>query len=428
MSAALRNSLRNLLICVSLAGLAACGASSSFLAPEPQGPAAMVEDAGKPRLWILSKQEEQRQVAVGGGGRSSSLRWRTDTFFHFNLQAYDPVTTQRLWTQRVFTFGDPEAGGTQPSRVIGSAESGRMLGQEGAVVWLLIGDAPYAVNASDGKLVLDPAKLQEINPELKGLLPSEGKHYGFDRGLVLMSADARQFVVRGTGFKAAEYTPPPPPEAEQGPLRANGNREMVPMRSFGESPARQATLGGQWLGLYSQKEMLDASSDDWGGHLRWPYTVIDEGRLARRSFWRAKIATVQRWEDKFERLSELTPVAGGPTFLKGRFITDGHPDRALLLENPQGLLVLHSTRMDDAGRLALARIDANMKTPWRTELPLSETDAVRSIRQWRLPGHLVIVGELQSESNGVTSREPYLVSVDLATGAMQSSKLAAKDE
>jgi hypothetical protein len=397
------------------------GCSKGQLKPvEIHGPPAMVDDGGKPRLWVLTKQEEVRQVSVGS---SRNADWRSDTFFHFGVQAYDPLAAKLLWHKRLLTFGDPDARGAAPSRVIGSAVDARLLGQDGAIVWLLIGEAPFAVDVADGHIVANAEKLEQVNPELQGLLPSEAKHYGFDHGLVLMAADARQFVVRGPDQKAVAYTPPPPPPEPEGKLQANGTREMVPTRPFGENPSRQVTLGGQWLGLYSEKEAAEAANDEWGSNLRYPYRVLDEGRLSRRTFWRAKIITAQRFDDRFERLSDLTPIAGAPTFLKGRFKTDPATGEPLLLSDPEGVLVWHSTRIDDRGRLAMTRLDADLKPVWKAELPLSETDSVRQVATWLVSGHLVVVGELQTESDGVHTRTQQAVTIDLKTGALQTMDL-----
>jgi hypothetical protein len=413
-----------LFLFVLLIGLAACR-SSHFEAPDMQGPAAMVDDAGKPRLWLLSKQEEVRQVSVGGGRRGAS--WRSDTFFHFNVQAIDPATARPLWKHTIVTYGDPKAAGTQPSRIIGSAVSARLLGQEGALVWLLVGDAPYALSVADGSVVVDAERLQQANPALKGLLPSDATLYGFDNGLVFMSADARRFVVRGPEHRAVEYTPPPPPAQPEGQLLSNGRHELVPMRPFGEEPTRQTTLGGQWLGLYSDKEAADIADDEYGKSLRYPYSVLDEGGTARRRFWRARIAEVKHFDDRYERLAELTPIEAAPTFLKGRF-ANGAGRQALQLDNPKGVLVWHSTRMDSAGRLALARLDSSLKVLWDTPLPLSESDLIRRVPTWVVPGHVVAVGELLTQDEtGVMHRDEYLVSVELATGKLVSRQLDALD-
>jgi len=402
---------------------------STFERPEMQGPAAMVESGDQPRLWLLSKQEEKRQVGVFGGGTRSTATWRTDTFFHFTVEAIDPVTTKTAWKQNLVTFGDPKAKGPEPSRVIGSDVSARMLGQDGDIVWLLIGDVPYGVRASDGHVLLDGPGIEAANPALKGLLPSEARLYSFDRGLVFMSADARQFVVRGPKHEASEYVPTPREQMVPVHMKANGMPEIVPMRPpMGEVPARQAQLGGQWLGLYSPKEAEDLLDDDSGQGLKYPYSIVDEGSTARRTFLRAKIVEGKRFDESIRRVSELTPVPDAPVFLKGRFFKQPGTDDAAVLENPAGLLVWHSTRMDDEGRLALARVDESLHTVWKAELPLSETDVVRRVASWRLPSHVVAVGELWTTDDGrVQHRDPYLVSVDLESGEVHSRNLDAKE-
>jgi hypothetical protein len=390
-----------------------------------QGRAAMVSDGELKRLWLLTKQEELRTVGVGGGGGRHSVDWRTDTFFHFAVEAIDPSTTKTLWKQRLRTFSDTQARGTAPSRVIGSAVSAQLLGQEGPRVWLLIGDEPLAVDAHDGKLLVDAAGLEAHNPALKGLLPSEARLYSFDDGLVLMSADARQFVVRGGAFQAVPFTPSPPVSSyPRGKKLANGREEFVPMFPLGENPARQAMRAGQWVGLYSEKEAADIAEDDIGKTLRYPWSVKDEGPIARRTFWRAKTETVRRFDDSYERLAALTPVPDSPVFLKGRFVLDPNRADVAEIDGKPGLLVLHSTRMDSAGRVVLVRVDGDLKVLWRTELPFSETDIVRHIWKWRMPGRLVAVGEKQYEDEGlVTHREPWLASVDLETGKLASRPL-----
>lgn len=129
---------------------------------------------------MLSKQEEERQVPVGGGGRRSARGWREDTYFHSDVKAFDPLTARPLWTKRLWRIGDPDAKGRGPSRVIGSAVDGRLLGQEGDRIWLLLGGEPVAVKVTDGGVVANAESIQQRNPELQGLLPADAKHYGFD--------------------------------------------------------------------------------------------------------------------------------------------------------------------------------------------------------------------------------------------------------
>lgn len=397
--------------------LAVAGCSSHFEPPELQGRPAMVADAGQPRLWVLSKQEEARQVGYGGSRRSGG--WRTDTFFHFQVQAFDPVSARPLWSRRVLTLGDDEARGSR-SRVIGSASDGRLLGQDGDLVWLLVDDKPLALAVADGVQVADTAAIERANPRLGGLLPVEGKHYGFDRGLVFMAADARSFVVRGRALQAEPYVPPP---QAQPPVeyKANGMPVIVPLRPpIGEVPARQVWLDGKWLGLYSPKEAEDAGNDAWGGKLRWPYSVHDEGALARRGFWRAEIIEVRRFDERYKRLDALKPIPDAPVFLKGRFFKDLATGEPLVLESPAGVMVWHSTRIDREGRLALARLDANLRSVWRAELPLSENTMVNPVMYWMLPGRVVVLGGQESQVDGVSRRAPHLASVSVADGSVRA--------
>jgi hypothetical protein len=87
--------------------------SSTFRPPERLGPAMLVLHEEKPRLWVLLKQEEQRQVSYGFGSRSTG-GWRTDTFFHFDLQAHDVKSTAPVWKARVLTLGDPRRAAASP--------------------------------------------------------------------------------------------------------------------------------------------------------------------------------------------------------------------------------------------------------------------------------------------------------------------------
>lgn len=420
----LRPRLVLLLLLAVLALLSAC-TGSHLEPPDVQGPMAMVEDGGKPRLWILSRQEEVRQVRIGGGGSRTSGSWRGDTFFHFRVEAFDPATARPLWKKTLLTLGDFEAGNKPTSRVLGSSVDAQLLGQDGDLVWLRIGEKPYAVDAHDGHVVIDGDSLQQRNPQLQGLLPSEGKNYDFDQGLVLLAADAQRFVVRGPEAKAEVYVPPVVTE-EQGPLLANGARRTVPMRPPFDVPLRQVRFAGEWLGLYSEKEAVDAARDEFGDNLLYPYTVLDESSLSRRSLWRAKIDTVQRFDDRYERLVELLPVAGSPVFLRGRFLAAGGEDTPLVLTQPDSLVVMHNTRIDNAGRRALTRLGADLKPLWTTELPLSDYGSIAPPRYWRLGDHLVVVGEMRAEVDSVTRDTSHLVSVRLADGALQAWNLASE--
>ncbi len=384
---------------------------STFGPPERQGQAMLVLHQGQPRLWILLKQEEQRQVTVGGG-RRSSFGFRNDTFFHFELQAHDVHSAQPAWKARVLTLGDTEAHGSAPSRVIGSSAGGRLLGQEGDTVWLLVDSQPIAVSAADGSLKADAQALQQRNPALKGLLPASSDLYGFDDGLVLMAADAQRYRVRGAGLAAEPHQPPP---AAPAPTATR----FVHTRPFGEPVVRQTLLAGRWLGLYTDREAVDAGNDSFGTRYAEPFTIVDDGPLVRRIFRRATIGKTRQFpEGRHDRLLEVVAVADSPAFLRGRFFHTPGTEQALAVKEPAGVLVQHQTRIDAEGRVAITRIDSELMPVWTAALPMTELGS-----RWISPNQLLLLGTEQTTKDGVRSREEQLVALDLADGKVRSWNL-----
>ncbi|RZL05885.1 MAG: hypothetical protein EOP40_18950, partial [Rubrivivax sp.] len=78
-----------------------------FDEPQPQGQIGLVSSNGTQRLWRLHRQAEERMVSVGGGRRNNTSYLRKDTYYHFEVQAFDPATARPVWTRRVVTYGDP---------------------------------------------------------------------------------------------------------------------------------------------------------------------------------------------------------------------------------------------------------------------------------------------------------------------------------
>ncbi len=421
MNATIRRIVTSLMLLATLA-LAACS-DTRFEPPVIQGAPLMVAVDGKPLLLVLTKQEEAR-VRRFGGGRNRSATERRDTLFHFDLRAYEPATATPLWRARLVTFNDPDMEtNVRSTRIVGSATSGALLGQEGDRVWLQIAESPLAVAARDGTKVVDATAIEAANPELAGKLPSEARFYGFDRGLVVHAADARRWVVRGSAVKAEPWSPAAP-VAAPAPLKANGMPKIVPLRPpLGEVHTRQAVILGQRIGLYSEKEAAAAANDPFGDRLAYPYSILDEGAGSRRSFWRVQTAQVQRFDERYEHIRALQPLEGSPVFLRGRFVKQLPGETALPATEPPGLFIWHSSRMDDAGRLTLTRLDAQLKPLWTTELPLSESGTANRVRYWLVNEHLVVMGDWRREVDHLVSRQPHLVSIALRDGAMVAHNL-----
>ncbi len=402
--------------------LAGCS-GTQFTPPDVQGAPLMASVDGKPLLLVLTKQEERR-VSRTSGGRHSSGTERRDTLFHFDLRAYEPATATPLWRARLVTFNDPKtATAARSTRIVGSATSGALLGQEGDRVWLQIAESPMAVAARDGAPRVDAQAIEAANPALAGQLPSEARFYGFDGGLVVQAADARRWVVRGPALQAVPWTPVAPAAAPV-PLKANGMPKVVPTRPLGDAPARQALVDGRRVGLYAPNEATAAATDPFGDRLAYPYSILDEGAASRRSFWTVQTERVQRFDERYERIRRLEPVAGSAVYLRGRFLKQLPGETALPARDPDGVFVWHSTRMDDAGQLALTRLDTQLQPRWTTALPISESGTANSVRYWLLGQQLVVMGHWRREIEHQVSRQPHLVSIALHDGAMVAHNLA----
>ena len=133
--------------------------------------------------------------------------------------------------------------------------------------------------------------------------------------------------------------------------------------------------------------------------------------------------------EKFKRIVKLERMPGAGEWLQGRMLKAEAVPRApqwvqrgimmkpavrgpLLLDDPDGVLVLHRTRMDAQGRLALSRVDATFaRTLWTAVLPY---DALTN--RWAVGSHLLLNGNWSETREGVTTRHEAILSLDLASG------------
>ena len=142
--------------------------------------------------------------------------------------------------------------------------------------------------------------------------------------------------------------------------------------------------------------------------------------------------------EKFRRIVKLERVASAGEWLQGRLLKaetePGAPEwvqRGILmkpamraplrLDDPDGVLVLHRTRMDAQGRLALSRVDGTFaRTLWTAVLPY---DALTN--RWSVGSHLLLNGNWNEVREGVTTRHEALLSLDLADGRWQAGDIGA---
>jgi len=383
--------------------LAAC-MTSTFDPPEREGAPALVRDAGTPRLWLATKQEEQRMIRVGGGSRSVGT-WKTVSYYHFAIEAHDPATVERLWKQPLRTMKDDEGGH--------SAES-RMLGQDGDVVWMFVADGPIALSSRDASVVADRAAIERANPELRDLVPKKLDYYAYDDGLVIIAADARRWRLRGAALHAEPYVAPSVDYFNTVQFMATRWNGGYRTRDF---LTRHAMLGDRWLGFYSPREADDAREDGFGDHFAKPDDVLNEGSQARRAFWTARIGKTGEFsEGRHDRLVALDRVADVPDFLDAGWMKRAGVPEAFRVRDPDGLLVVHRTRLDEEGRLAITRIDASsLQSRWTATLPFQELR-----NKFELGDRLLLYGQITQTTKGVTRTGERIVSLRLADGAVHS--------
>lgn len=353
---------------------------------------------------------------LGGGGRRVIGKWVTEIYYHFDLQAHDPATADRLWKKRLATVKDDAGGHTAQAR---------LLGQEGEVVWMFLNDGPVAVSSKDGSQLADRRTIEERNPTLRGLIPKDLDFYAYDGGLVITAADARRFRILTPDVAAEPYTPPNDDYFRQVQFMATRWNGGYHTRDF---LVRQMMLNGRWVGFFNQKEADDAGQDGFGDRIATGEPGANQDRVyyetsqARRTFWSARIGKTKEFsEGTHDRLFDVTRIPGAPEYLEAGLLIQQGTKKPLRLKDPDGFLVLHRTRIDEEGRLALTRLDDNFKPQWTATLPFHDLR-----NRYESPGHLLLYGIVQETEKGVTGSSEHLVALNLADGKMQSWNVPAE--
>lgn len=383
-----------LMLCVTLGALTGCDGAGLLGPLEREGPPALVAHAGEgePRLWLLYKQEEHPRN-----------RLQPRTRYNFELHGFDTKTAQRLWTKRLRTVGSKEGGHNARARI---------LGKDGALIWLFLHNQAVALSSADGAVLADRERLEAVNPQLKGLLSAELKFYTFDAGLVVITVDARRFRISAADFKAHPYTPAKESEFDRLSYMSsqwNGGYQTKDFR------VRQGMLWGRWIGMHTEKEAGDVGNDKFGDRIKNPYGSIDEGAQARRTLWTARIGKTEQFsEGKHDRLFDVTRLPGAPEFLQGGFFIRQGTRQALQLREPDAVLILHRTRIDAQGRLALTRLDGQFREQWKTVLPYIELT-----NRWEFADRLLLMGAEVVMQRGVAMQVERILAVSLADGRVQ---------
>ena len=144
-------------------------------------------------------------------------------------------------------------------------------------------------------------------------------------------------------------------------------------------------------------------------------------------------------EERFKRIEKLDRIAGAAEWLQGSLLkaqaVPGSPQWVqrgivmkpavrppLRLKDPDGVLVLHRTRMDAQGRLALSRLDATFsKTLWTAVLPYTELS-----NRWENGPRLLLYGNWNAGQPGSSDMHEALLSLDLDTGRWSGWDIGAE--
>lgn len=80
-------------------------------------------------------------------------------------------------------------------------------------------------------------------------------------------------------------------------------------------------------------------------------------------------------------------MPGAPEYLKAGFLIRQGTKQPMRLTDPEGFLVLHRTRLGEEGRLALTRLDDDLKPQWTAPLPFHVLQ-----NRCESPGRLLLYG------------------------------------
>lgn len=406
--------------------------SSTFEPPRRSGPPALVETAAGSQVWIATSQVETRSYHVGSGSRSIG-RMQSERRHHLAIEAHDPVTAGRTWKKSLLTLSDR----TQPNRILNPGPI-RLLGREGTIVWTWLHDQLLALSPEDASVVADRARIEQANPELKGLFPADLNFYAWYNGLIVTLADARKVRITLPDYKAEPWSVP---ENER---QAFDHAASMSHTYWGgayrteDFGVRHSTANKQWIGLLSEPEARDAEKDESGDNYAGSEWIDNEGKLARRSFWQtAETGRTREFrEGTHPRIVRLEKFPDSSEYLQGFMLkgpaTPGTPQwqwrgasarpapvEPLRMTDPDGVLVLFRTRLDAEGGLALARVGPDFKELWRTPLPLDNLG-----NRWSAAGRLILMGD--AEAAPPERFRELLISIDPKDGRWSAWDVGAE--
>lgn len=274
----------------------------------------------------------------------------------------------------------------------------KLLGCDGRTVWFAWSDLG-GVNLATGKLV-GPAELRAANPSLRETW-DDPRQFSFDQKLRATSADRQTVLeVDPETLKAA------PVRIE----RAGTNLPLTPEpQHFLSSGARPSP--SEWLGLHSAKEAeRDFRPKPW---LTRSGDQADAKEMRR--FYQGSLGPEQ--DRGYRTILSMTAV-GGDEFFNAAFVRAGLRADALRLSNPDGFLMIYTSKPGLGGTLAVARVDTAGKLIWKTDTSIDRFTLKQILPDAR---RVAFIGTRPAVPNKAS--EPILVVVDTQSGAQTTSTL-----
>lgn len=337
------------------------------------------------RLYLLTGQWQSSPFS-----RGSSRSQATDLLV--DLWSFDATTLRPIYRRRIQKLRD------------GAMFGRALLGVQSGTAWLLLPTGLHAAELSTGALRATPQRIEELNPVLRGVLPTEGRYYTLSPdGLSIKAADAKVWYLHPDSLLVSERpvgiaATPPPYWAPDATL------------SYQE---RGFTIGKKWLGVLTAAEARSFTQYNSIGGI---------GEQIARALYVADVGARDTFFGERPTYSNLQPLT--QEFLMPGLLAMHQPTgpgQAIYRRDPDSVFVLHPSRIDQARVLQLARVSGpGGKILWNIALPLTVLQSV-------LPGEesLVLYGRLFTPGDPNVARDPMhtaqeiLVSIDWKTGAVK---------
>ncbi|MEZ0471139.1 PA2928 family protein [Luteimonas salinilitoris] len=252
----------------------------------------------------------------------------------------------------------------------------RLLGYDGRRLWLFT-TRLAVVDLASREAPDAVAALEDANPALAGLLPTEPKYVHFDDAqgrLGFVAADGREYRVDPDTLHAEPYAPPPAPQAI-------GASELLRWKPPAPITIGRPGLGRpgdfwyrglalderRWLGLFTEHEARRETPGTWWSPLKQVH-----GETERRRFFLVSLHEHRNGDDDDDyKLAAIEPLPGqARDWLQGGLLREAVAARVLRLHDPDGMLILHRERIGHEGTLHLTRAGFDGVPLWTADTGL----------------------------------------------------------